>query len=1429
MNPRFPANVILTVVALILATSAAHSQRGKIIRPASTNVLDPNADGFVSRNMSGFSSDGYYVDEFELKMFGIPKLGGDVTGDNIGNVCGITDLIPDNNGYSVYAVRDANNNLIFRFRVGDDNPSVEAWTILLDTDGLIGEDDPDATGDNPGFEIDITLIKRNNSGVLVYDIGGTDACPSPLLFYDIDSHFQISIADEVSCGDPDYFYDYYVPFAEIAAAFGININSGLRYVAVTNVSATCAMAGQIADIGGIDNNDPVYSGCESCAFEDLINNQCPTAIADLCEMCAGFEKDKVSAPIIDVPIRAGQQIITGSTIESDIFIRLQVYTNTAPPNNPPAWGSVPREEQGVYSVGNIWTVSLTNPLLAFDKIVAIAQKDEFTVPCGANDDNSSSTSVTVVAPNTPPTALDQSVNMTEDTPRAVTLTGTDPENDPLIFSVVSPPTHGALTGSPPNLTYTPAADYSGPDSFTFLVNDGIFSSAAPGTITIAVANVNDNPRAGDLNVTTGEDTPVATTLVASDVDGDALVYTIVTPPAHGALTGTAPNLTYTPNADYFGQDLFTFSANDGQANSNTATVSIIITPVNTDAPLADAQNVSTPEETPVAIVLTGSDADLDALTFQLVTAPAHGTISGTPPGLMYKPSANYAGSDSFTFHANDGALTSADATVSITVTPVNDPPLAFDQTVPYDLNTPKAIVLTGSDPDGDPITFTVTAQPLNGALSGTAPNITFTPDPGYTGTDSFKFRVNDGTVNSSEAAVSLNLAPVSNNAPVASGQTVTTAEDTPLQLVLNAADDNGDNLTFSVTQSVTNGSISVSGSVVTYTPGADFNGGDSFKFDASDGVLTSNEAVVNITVTPVNDAPHANSQSISTDQNHAKDITLSGSDPEGDPLSYTIVTQPSHGSADIAGATVTYTPSINYAGSDNFTFRVNDGALNSPPATVSIVVNSAGSPPLALNKSAVTNEDTPVDVDLAPLVTDADGDPVTYTIIRQPDHGTLSVTGTVVEYTPALDYVGADNFQFTGNDGTFDSNAGTVSITVNAVNDPPVADDGNLAMDEDMAQSFTLTANDFDGGDLTYIILTAPSHGTITGTAPDLTYTPKQNFNGTDSFTFRVNDGNANSNTATVTINVSPVNDAPVVTQLSGLLPTKEDSLLRVCLNVVDVDGDDISFNDPSNAKGGGAMVRDSAPFDFCYTFTPAGNYNGESVWTMLVSDSQAASGSTPAAITVLPVNDPPVASNDYTGLAANGTVSFNVITNDFPIATPFEEFYDIYAADSADAVSVTRIVDGPFHGTASVAADNATIQYRPESFTFIGSDSVKYEVCDAGHPSLCTTAVLFIDVADNDFSFKIFEGVSPNNDGQNDYFRIEGIHRHPKNLVRIFDRFNNLVWEAEDYDNESVRWDGQANRGLGRSRLTDGTYYYTVYLEDNGKLYSGFVILKEN
>ncbi len=207
--------------------------------------------------------------------------------------------------------------------------------------------------------------------------------------------------------------------------------------------------------------------------------------------------------------------------------------------------------------------------------------------------------------------------------------------------------------------------------------------------------VNDPPIADDQSVTTPEDTPVAITLTGADVDGDPLTYSVATGPSNGTLSGTAPNLTYTPNADYNGPDSFTFVANDGTVDSNVATVSITVTPVNNE-PVADDQSVTTDEDTSVAITLTASDADGDPLTYSVSAGPSNGTLSGTAPNLTYTPNADYNGSDSFTFVANDGTVDSNTATVSITVNAVNDPPIADDQSVTTPEDTPLAITLTGA-------------------------------------------------------------------------------------------------------------------------------------------------------------------------------------------------------------------------------------------------------------------------------------------------------------------------------------------------------------------------------------------------------------------------------------------------------------------------------------------------------------------------------------------------------------------------------------------------------------------------------------------------------------------------------------------------------------------------------------------------------------
>ncbi len=284
--------------------------------------------------------------------------------------------------------------------------------------------------------------------------------------------------------------------------------------------------------------------------------------------------------------------------------------------------------------------------------------------------------------------------------------------------------------------------------------------------------VNHAPIANAQNVTVAENGSLAITLTGSDQENTALTFVVVTAPAHGTLSGTAPNLTYTPNTNFSGSDSLAFKANDGILDSAVATISITVTGIN-QAPTANAQSVAVAEDSSLAITLSGSDPEAAALTFTVVTGPAHGILSGTGATRTYAPAANYNGADSFTFKVNDGSLDSAVATVSITVTAVNDAPVANSLNATTTLNVALAATLTGSDVDGcsgQTFTYAVTSQPANGMVAPTSgvavcsngiltAGVTYTPTTGFTGSNAFSFKLNDGTVDSASATIAVAVNP----------------------------------------------------------------------------------------------------------------------------------------------------------------------------------------------------------------------------------------------------------------------------------------------------------------------------------------------------------------------------------------------------------------------------------------------------------------------------------------------------------------------------------------------------------------------------------------------------------------------------------------------------------------------------------------------
>jgi hypothetical protein len=291
---------------------------------------------------------------------------------------------------------------------------------------------------------------------------------------------------------------------------------------------------------------------------------------------------------------------------------------------------------------------------------------------------------------------------------AVVLSGGDPDGDLLTFSVVTQPGHGTVSGSGASRTYTPDADYHGPDSFTYRSNDSTTDSATA-TVTITVTPVNDAPTADPKSVTTAEGTAVAVVLSGSDPDGDLLTFSVVTQPGHGTVSGSGASRTYTPNPNYHGPDSFTYGVDDGTVGSSAVTVTITVTPVNSP-PSADSKSVTTAEDAAVAVVLSGGDPDGDLLTFSVVTQPGHGTVSGSGASRTYTPDADYHGPDSFTYRSNDSTTDSATATVTITVTPVNDAPtVSTAPTASGTEGSPVTITAGTTDVDADALTVAWTA------------------------------------------------------------------------------------------------------------------------------------------------------------------------------------------------------------------------------------------------------------------------------------------------------------------------------------------------------------------------------------------------------------------------------------------------------------------------------------------------------------------------------------------------------------------------------------------------------------------------------------------------------------------------------------------------------------------------------------------------
>jgi PKD repeat protein len=475
----------------------------------------------------------------------------------------------------------------------------------------------------------------------------------------------------------------------------------------------------------------------------------------------------------------------------------------------------------------------------------------------------------------------------------------------------------------------------------------------------------------------------------------------------------------------------------------------------------------------------------------------------------------------------------------------NTPPVASNGTAETNRDTAATINLVASDPQGDPLTYQVVDGPAHGSVALAGNVATYTPSTRYVGPDSFTFKARDAEADSNVATISITVLQT-NDPPLAADLSVTTAEDTPLEITLPATDPDGDSLTLTYTQPA-HGSFDGT----TYTPAGNYHGPDSFTYTATDPDSESDSGTITITVTPANDAPDVQDRTLETNEDTPLAITFSGTDVDGDTLTFTNA-DPSHGT--FAGGV--YTPAANYHGPDSFTYTADDGHGGTDTATVTITVRPVNDAPDVQDRALETDEDTPLAIAFAG--TDVDGDTLTFTN-TDPSHGTFA--GGV--YTPAANYHGPDSFTYTADDGHGGTDTATVTITVKPVDDPPVALDQSLTTPEDTPLAITLTASEVDGDALTFTVVTGPAHGGLSGTAPNLTYTPAANYYGPDAVVFKVNDGHSDSNLATIAIAVTEVNDPPVCTAAQVDTPESwPPNHVMVALQLTgftDVDGDAVT------------------------------------------------------------------------------------------------------------------------------------------------------------------------------------------------------------------------------------------------------------------------------
>lgn len=983
--------------------------------------------------------------------------------------------------------------------------------------------------------------------------------------------------------------------------------------------------------------------------------------------------------------------------------------------------------------------------------------------------------------------------------------------------LISGPSNGQASLDPDfTVTYTPDSGFCGLDTLSYGICNAVGCDTALIVVNV-ICNPNDTlPIAIDDYAATNQGSPVLVSVLDNDiVNGTLQSIYIINNPANGAAVLTISNaIIYTPVSSFCGADSLSYGiCNDYGCDTAWVYIQVQCDTTNNDLPpIAVQDNAVTQQGTAVNIAVLSNDLINGTLAdIYLVSNPSNGqAILNADNTVTYTPNPGYCGPDTLSYGiCNAIGCDTALIVIEVICNPPGDSlPIAVNDFAGTAQGTSVTIQVLNNDIlNGTLQSIYLVDNPANGAAVFNSGNgLVYTPDNNFCGSDSLSY----GICNSYgcdtawvyidiQCDTSGNLLP-----PVAVNDTTSTLLNTPIVInILQNDTINGTLQGISIITQPANGlAVIAVGNNIFYVPNGGFCGNDSLAYAICNTVGCDTAWVfIHVQCNPIDSFPVAVQDFETTYQNTSVTFDeLSNDQINGFLAGVSIITDPLHGTVVLnPDFTFTYTPDNGFCGGDLFSYALcNQNGCDTAFVIIDVIcTGTCDQPPLAADDLAIINQGANAVVDV--LANDSPNCPLTdLYLVNQPVHGTAVLNSdSTVTYTPDPTYCGLDTLSY----GICNANGCDTALVIISIqcstpcDQPPLAANDLAIINQGANAVVDVLANDSPNCPLTDLYLVdQPLHGTaVLNPDSTVTYTPDPTYCGLDTLSYGICNANG-CDTALVIINIqcsTPCSQLPNAADDLGITD------LNTPVQIFILDNDqpncpliDLYLVDPP-LHGTAVLNADSS-----VTYTPDTDFCGFDTLSYAICNGNGCD----TALVIIdvdcgvnPGNMPPVAVSDCDSTHTNIPLTLDVLANDTINGT----LQGIY------------IVSQPNHGIGTINANN-TITYIPEA-AYCGRDTMIYAICNQDG---CDTAVICIVIPCE--RLVIYNAVSPNGDGKNDVFTIDGVEFFPDNKLYIYNRWGSMVYQKNDYRND---WDAKWN---GRD-LPDGTYFY--YFDDGkGTIYTGYL-----